>query len=78
MTRYLELSRELATAVHTGELPPGAELPSVRDLASTRATTAATASRAYRHLAEHGVVSLAPRRRATVASGIPRLRVAGR
>lgn len=71
MTRYLELSAELAEAVRTGEFVPGAELPSVRDLATAKATTAATASRAYRHLAEHGVIRLAPRRRATVTRDGP-------
>lgn len=71
MTRYLDLSRDLATAVHTGDLVPGAELPSIRELATARATTAATASRAYRHLAEHGMIRLAPRRRATVTADGP-------
>ena len=50
---------------------PGSELPSVRDLATAKATTAATASRAYRHLAEYGVISLAPRRRAMVSQDGP-------
>ncbi|MGH3757901.1 substrate-binding domain-containing protein [Actinophytocola sp.] len=71
MTRYLDLSSELATAVLDGELPPGTELPSVRDLATARATTAATASRAYRHLAERGVIGLEPRRRARVSPDGP-------
>jgi molybdate-binding protein len=71
MTRYLELSSELATAIRAGELMPGAELPSVRDLAIARATTAATTSRAYRHLAEYGVVRLEPRRRARVSPDGP-------
>ncbi|MDT7710029.1 MAG: putative molybdopterin biosynthesis protein, partial [Pseudonocardiales bacterium] len=50
-----------------GDLAPGAELSSVRDLARDRATTVATASRAYRHLAEHAVISLGSRRRARVS-----------
>ncbi len=88
MTRYLDLSAELVSAVLAGELSPGTELPSVRDLAAARATTAATASRAYRHLAEHGVIRLEPRRRARVsqdgqaaarrlAGGTPVFRLAG-
>jgi molybdate-binding protein len=48
---------------------PGAELPSVRVHATAMATTPATASRAYRHLAEHGVIQLEPRRRARVSPG---------
>ncbi len=71
MTRYLDLSSELAKAVLAGELVPGAELPSVRDHATASATTAATASRAYRHLADHGVILLAARRRARVSPGAP-------
>jgi molybdate-binding protein len=69
VTRYLDLSSELARAVLAGELTPGTELPSVRDHATAKATTAATASRAYRRLAEHGVILLEPRRRARVSPG---------
>jgi molybdate-binding protein len=71
MTRYLDLSTDLATAVRSGELAPGAELPSVRDLATARATTAATVSRAYRHLADSGVLRLESRRRARVSEDGP-------
>lgn len=71
MTRYLDLSSELAGAVLAGELTPGTELTSVRDLAAARGTTAATASRAYRHLADHGVIRLEPRRRARVSQDGP-------
>lgn len=67
MTRYLDLGADLARAVVAGDLAAGAELPSVRDLASAKGTTAATASRAYRHLADHGVIRLEPRRRARVS-----------
>ena len=71
MTRYLDLSSELARAVLAGELTPGAELPSVRAVATARTTTAATVSRAYRHLAERGVIQLEPRRRARVSPDGP-------
>jgi molybdate-binding protein len=71
MTRYLELSADIARAILSGELSPGAELASVRDLAEARAVTAATASRAYRHLAEHAVIRLEPRRRARVSPDGP-------
>jgi molybdate-binding protein len=71
VTRYLDLSADIARAIRAGELPPGAELASVRDLAHDRATTVATASRAYRHLAEHAVISLGPRRRARVSPDGP-------
>ena len=39
-----------------GELAAGAALPSVRELAAAEETTAATVSRAYRELAEAGVI----------------------
>lgn len=71
MTRYLELGTELAEAVLAGERAAGSELPSVRDLATARGTTTATASRAYRYLAEHGVITLEPRRRARVSHDGP-------
>jgi putative molybdopterin biosynthesis protein len=71
MTRYLDLSADIARAIRAGDLAPGAELASVRDLAHDRATTVATASRAYRHLAEHAVISLGPRRRARVSADGP-------
>jgi molybdate-binding protein len=71
VTRYLDLGTDLATAVRAGELAAGSELPSVRDLATVRGTTTATASRAYRYLAEHGVITLEPRRRARVGHDGP-------
>jgi molybdate-binding protein len=71
VTRYLDLSSELARAVVAGDLMPGTELPSVREHANAKATTAATASRAYRYLAEHGVLQVEPRRRARVSPGAP-------
>lgn len=71
MTRYLDLSTDIARAIRAGELAPGAELASVRDLAQARHTTVATATRAYRHLAEHAVISLQPRRRARVSPNGP-------
>lgn len=69
MTRYLEVSTELAQQVGDGRLGPGDELPSLRELAAQRGTTVSTVSRAYRHLADAGVIVLGGRRRATVAPG---------
>lgn len=67
MTRYLEVSSEIARLVDAGDLSAGAELPSVRALAAERDTTPSTISRAYRHLAQAGVITQSQRRRATVA-----------
>ena len=67
MTLYLELSTKLAARIADGDLPPGAPLPSVRDLAASERTTPTTVSRAYRELAEAGVILVEPRRAGWVA-----------
>ncbi|SDM26141.1 putative molybdopterin biosynthesis protein [Nonomuraea maritima] len=69
MTRYREICAELAHHISGGELRPGDELPGVRELARQWNTTASTVSRAQRRLADAGVLELADRRRARVASG---------
>jgi molybdate-binding protein len=66
MTRYLDVSSDIARLVASGELPVGSELPSLRVLADERRTTPSTIGRAYRHLAQAGVISLGERRRAIV------------
>jgi molybdate-binding protein len=68
MTLYLELSAKLAARIASGELAPGAALPSVRDLAAAERTTPSNVSRAYRELANAGVIALEPRRTGRVAS----------
>jgi putative molybdopterin biosynthesis protein len=68
VTRYLDISREIAGRVLAGELEAGAELPSIRELAHEQHTTATTVSRAYRHLADAGVIAQGDRRRARIAS----------
>lgn len=67
MTRYLDISRQIAGRVLAGELEAGAELPSIRELAHEQHTTATTVSRAYRHLADAGVIAQGDRRRARIA-----------
>ncbi|HXY45711.1 MAG TPA: substrate-binding domain-containing protein [Acidimicrobiales bacterium] len=67
MTRYLDVSTEIARQVDSGQLQAGRELSSVRAFADERQTTPSTISRAYRHLAQAGVIILGERRRATVA-----------
>lgn len=68
MTRYREIAAEIAERVRSGELGAGAELPAVRTYARQRAMTVSTVGRAYRHLADAGVITLADRRRARVPS----------
>lgn len=68
MTRYLEVGTEIARRVRSGALPVGAELPAVRECAREFDTTSTTVARAYRFLADGGVITMADRRRARVAS----------
>jgi molybdate-binding protein len=67
MTRYLQVSSEIASVIASGEVGPGEELPSVRDAAAAHKTTGSTIGRAYRHLADAGVIEIADRRRSRVA-----------
>jgi molybdate-binding protein len=67
-TRYVQICRDIARRVAAGELAPGMELPSVRELAQDARTTTSTTARAYRHLAEHGVVVVGDQRPARVAA----------
>jgi molybdate-binding protein len=69
MTRYLQVSQEIASNIESGLLGPGDELPSIRDAADRYKTTGSTIGRAYRHLADAGVIEVADRRRARVAPG---------
>jgi molybdate-binding protein len=69
VARYLQVSNEIAGEVAAGRLVPGDELPSVRAAAHRYGTTGSTIGRAYRHLAEAGVIEVADRRRSRVAVG---------
>lgn len=69
MARYVTIGSEIAQRVRTGELPPGASLPSVREHARALSSTSTTVVRAYGYLADAGVITLADRRRARVATG---------
>jgi molybdate-binding protein len=69
MARYLQVSEELASRIESGLLGPGAELPSIRDAADRYNTTGSTIARAYRYLADAGVIDVADRRRSRVAAG---------
>lgn len=69
MARYLQVSQEIASDIESGMLGPGDELPSIRDAADRYKTTGSTIGRAYRHLADAGVIDVADRRRSRVAAG---------
>ncbi len=88
MSRYLQVSNEIASDIASGVLGPRDELPSIRDAAARYKTTGTTIGRAYRHLADAGVIEVADRRRSRVAvggelaagrllGGVPALRLAG-
>lgn len=53
---YIQIADRLRIAVATGELPPGAALPSVRQLASQLRVNPATVVQAYRELEHAGAV----------------------
>jgi molybdate-binding protein len=69
MARYLQVSQEIASNIESGLLGPGDELPSIRDAAGRYKTTGSTIARAYRYLADAGVIDVADRRRSRVAAG---------
>jgi molybdate-binding protein len=69
MARYLQVSSEIAGSIESGVLGTGDELPSIRDAANRYKTTGSTIGRAYRHLADAGVIEMADRRRSRVAAG---------
>lgn len=69
MARYRQVSSEVAGDVESGALSPGDELPSIREAARRYNTTGSTISRAYRHLADAGVIEGGDRRRSRVAAG---------
>ncbi|MDO8666429.1 MAG: GntR family transcriptional regulator [Gemmatimonadales bacterium] len=53
---YIQIANRLRVAVATGELQPGAVLPSVRNLATVIRVNPATVVQAYRELEWAGVV----------------------
>lgn len=67
MPGYVEISDRIARRVASGELGPGAELPSVRSLAATERVTASTVARAYQRLVAAAVVHSGDRRKTRVA-----------
>ena len=69
MARYLQVSQEIASNIESGLLGRGDELPSIRDAAGRHKTTSSTIARAYRYLADAGVIDVADRRRSRVAAG---------
>jgi putative molybdopterin biosynthesis protein len=70
MAAYLRVSDAIAECVASGALSPGDRLPSVREAARRYETAPATVTRAYRRLAEAGVIdAITEGRRSRVATG---------
>lgn len=71
--KYLALSRALREAIRKGDLPPGAQLPTVRDLAWSLKVTPGTVSRAYQLATQEGLLAATVGRGTFVAAAAPRL-----
>lgn len=63
---YEQVRRQLAAEIESGELSPGARLPTVRRLASDLGVAPNTIARAYRELEIGGYVTTAGRKGTTV------------
>lgn len=68
MATYLAVSADIAERIASGELAAGDELPGVRSAALHYDTTTTTIARAYRHLANAGLIEVAERHRSRVAA----------
>jgi len=71
--KYLALTRALREAIRLGELAPGAQLPTVRDLAWRLHVTPGTVSRAYQLATQEGLLAATVGRGTFVAARAPRL-----
>lgn len=64
---YEQLRRQLLEQVHSGVLPPGTRLPTVRELAADLGIAPNTVARTYKQLEAEGLVVTAGRRGTVVA-----------
>ena len=71
--KYLALSRALRDAIRAGEMPPGSQLPTVRDLAWRLGLTPGTVARAYQLATQEGLLAATVGRGTFVAAQAPRL-----
>jgi DNA-binding transcriptional regulator YhcF (GntR family) len=53
---YLQIMEQIRQRVAVGDWPPGAEVPSIRQLASSLRVSVITVKRAYRELEQEGVI----------------------
>ena len=71
--KYQALARALREAIRNGALPPGAQLPTVRDLAWKLQVTPGTVSRAYQLATQEGLLGATVGRGTFVEATTPRL-----
>lgn len=71
--KYLGLARALRDAIRSGQLPQGARLPPVRELAWAIGVTPGTVARAYQQATQEGLLSATVGRGTFVAAAEPRL-----
>jgi GntR family transcriptional regulator len=70
---YEQIRAQVATMIAAGTLPPGEQLPPIRQLAADLGLAANTVARAYRELENDGLVVSRVRHGTTVADGGPAL-----
>ena len=71
--KYIALSHALREAIRAGALPPGSQLPTVRDLAWRLKVTPGTVARAYQLATQEGLLAATVGRGTFVAASAPRL-----
>lgn len=59
---YLQIQHQLRYLITSGQIPPGARLPSVRQVAKDLGVNVSTVSLAYRHLQDEDLVASSPGR----------------
>jgi len=64
---YLQIAADIKDQIRTGDLSPGDELPSVRELADSLDVNLHTVHRAYQKLREQGVIRMRLGQRAKIA-----------
>jgi GntR family transcriptional regulator len=64
---YLQIIDQVRHKVAVGDWPPGAEMPSIRQLAADLSISVITVRRAYQELEQEGVILTQPGRGAFVA-----------
>ena len=74
---YLQIADQVKQSVRAGDLAPGEQLPTVREVATDLRVNFNTVARAYRLLHEEGVIST-QQGRGTYVLGTPEARVRSR